>query len=259
MGFFSSIFKPVKKLFGGAGKVLFGEKDKVQWTDPRKMIAPASPQEKALLGKLYPYGMTSLSRANTLGNMTWNSGLLGQAFNTHKNLYDQTMGNLQSIAGGNLPDPYKRAVESTFKTQLGDILNQTAKRGIVNSSITQRAINDALTKAMDMQVNYLPVAAQMTTLPYTFGTTKPLGLFGSMRELEKDYLSYPSNLWNTLMTARYGLRATPIVQKGNAGLLGALSAAGGAAIGGMAGGPQGAMIGGQLGGALGSSLSASFR
>ena len=248
MGFFSSIFKPFKRMFGGTGKVLFGEKDKVQWTDPRKMIAPASPQEKALLGKLYPYGMTSLSRANTLGNMAWNSGLLGQAFDTHKNLYDKTMGSLQSIAGGNLPDPYKRAVNTVFKTQLGDILNQTAKRGIVNSSIAQRAINDALTKAMDMQVNYLPVAAQMTTLPYNFGTAKPLGLFGSMREFEKDYLSYPANLWNTLMTARHSVVAQPIVKRGSGGLLGAMMPALGSGLGFAIGGPVGGAIGGSLGG-----------
>ena len=248
MGFFKSILKPFSRMFGGTGKVLFGEKDKVKWTDPRRMIAPASPQEKALLGKLYPYSISSLNRANTLGNMAWNSGLLGQALNNHRNLFGQTINELQDIASGNLPDPYKRAVNTVFKNQLGDILNQTAKRGIVNSSITQRAINDALTKAMDMQVNYLPVAARMTTLPYTFGTTKPLGLFGSMRELEKDYLSYPSNLWNAIMTARHGVVAQPIVKKGSGGLLGAMMPALGSGLGFAIGGPVGGAIGGSLGG-----------
>ncbi len=220
---------------GSFGKLLFGSKDKVQYQDPRKLIAPPSEQEKALLGSLYPYSMSSLKRATTLGDKAY--GFLTPMMN-----------NLNAITGGVLPYSYKRAVNTVFKNQLGDILNQTAKRGIVNSSVTQKAINDALTKAIDMQVNYLPVAAKMSVLP-----------FDTLRELEKDYLSYPSNLWNTLMTARYGLRAMPIVQKGNAGLLGALTAAGGAAIGGAVGGPAGAMIGGQLGGALGNSLSASLR
>ena len=243
--------KGTKRAFGGVGKALKGEKDKLNWIPPEKLIAKPTEQETALLGGLFPYAQSSIGRARNVGNIAWNSGLLGQALNNHRWLFGQTINELQDIASGNLPDPYKRAVNTVFKNQLGDILNQTAKRGIVNSSITQRAINDALTKAMDMQVNYLPVAAKMTTLPYTFGTTKPLGLFGSLRDIEKDYASMPANMWNSLMSARYRVTAMPVVKKGKPGLLGGLGMLGGAAIGAYFGGPAGALVGSQIGGYLG--------
>ncbi|WP_457625059.1 hypothetical protein [Persephonella sp.] len=256
LGSIGKIFsKPVKIIAGP----MFGSPDKVKWTDPRRMIAPPSKEESALLGKLYPYSINSLNRSNVIGNMAWRSGLLGSALGQHNRLFGRTLSSLNSIAQGELPDPYKRAINSVFKTQLGGILDQTAKRGIVNSSITQRAVSDALNKTMDVQVNYLPIAAKMSTLPYEFGTAKPLGLFGAFREMEKDYLQYPANLWSTLMTARHGVRAMPIVQKGNSGLLGALAPLGGALLGGYLGGPVGASIGMQAGGMLGNGLSAVFR
>ncbi|WP_297452599.1 hypothetical protein [Persephonella sp.] len=266
MGLFGGLFK-------GIGKALFGSSDKIKWADPRRMIAPASPQEKGLLDSLYPYAKSSLSRANTLGNLAWNSGLLGQALNNHRWLFGQTLGTfnntlgqLNRISHGELPASYKRAVNSMFKTQFGDILNQTAKRGIVNSSITQRAINDALQKAVDTEVKYLPLAAELAKQPlgvamskYNFGISQLLGLFGSMREFEKDYLSYPANLWNTMMTARHGVVAQPIVKKGKPGLLGALGTLGGAAVGAYFGGPVGALMGAQTGGLLGNSIATTFR
>ena len=235
MGLFGSILKPFKSVFGGLGKALFGSPDKVKWTDPRKMIAPPSPQEKALLGKLYPYALSSFGRSSAVGNKAY--GLLQKSFD-----------NLNKISNFELPDPYKRAIESTFKDQLGRVLNETAKRGIVNSSITQGAINDALRKTFEMKANLLPQALQMSVAP-----------FSTLRDIEKDYLQMPSNMWAQLMNARYGVRAMPVVQKGSPGLLGALGMGAGAGIGAYLGGPVGAMVGGQIGGALGSSLASSLR
>ncbi len=240
-----------RRAFGGVGGALRGSKDKLNWIPPEKLIAKPTWQETALLGSLFPYAQSSIGRARNIGNVAWNGGFLNQALNAHRELYGQTLNNLKSIGQGELPDSYKRAVNRVFKTQLGNILSQTAKRGVVNSSITQRAINDALTKAMDMQVNYLPVAAQMTTLPYTFGTTKPLGLFGSMRDIEKDYASMPANMWNTMMSARHRVTAMPVVKKGKPGLLGGLGMLAGAATGAYFGGPTGALVGSQIGGYLG--------
>ena len=230
MGFLKSIVKigekalwaPLKP-FKRIGKTLVGSPDKVKWTDPRKMIAPPSPQEKALLGKLYPYAMSSFGRSSAVGN---------KAFGLLQNSFD----NLNKIANFELPDPYKRAIESTFKDQLGGILNETAKRGIVNSSITQGAINDALRKTFEMKANLLPQALQMSVAP-----------FSTLRDIEKDYLQMPSNMWAQLMNARYGVRATPGVQRGSGGLLGAIMPSLGGAIGTAVGGPIGDFLGSKIG------------
>ncbi len=259
MGLFSSIFKPIGKLFGGVGKALTGTRDKASWIPPSQLVAKPTWQEKALLDSLFPYAKSNIGKARNIGDIVWNGGFLNQALNAHRGLYGQTLNNLKSIGQGELPDTYKRAINRAFKTQLGDILNQTAKRGIVNSSITQRAINDALTKAMDMQVNYLPVAAKMAMTPYSFGVSQPLGLFGSLRDIEKDYASTPANMWNTMMSARHRVTAMPVVQKGKPGLLGPLGMGLGAWVGYSLGGPIGALIGSQAGGYFGNTLGYQFR
>ncbi len=225
------IGKFFSRLFGGVGKALKGEKDKLDWISPEKLIAKPSEQETTLLKNLFPYAKTSLTRASDVGQKAY--GFLGPLEN-----------NLLSISQGVLPSPYKKAVNRVFNEQLGGTLNNLANRGVINSSVGQRAISNALNRAMDMQVNYLPIAAKMSTLPYS-----------TFRDIEKDYLVYPSNLWNTMMTARHGVRAMPIVQKGKPGLLGVIGSVGGAVLGGSVGGPMGAMLGSQLGGYLGNTTS----
>lgn len=389
------VFSPVKRIFGGAikhplktiggaliggslgggslSKSLFGSPDKLQWTDPRKMIAPPSWQEEGLLGKLYPIAQRELSNyynidrllnsplgqinyttpirnisyttpirnipdlfhrrfprhrlpsrptaqgmiIGTIGDLQRNNnvhkhkgGWLRRALNLYKTYnryaspirrnngtllttslsefgkrYGQTLNKLDALSNaatgllnspemwqarrtafGELPFSFEQMIQNHFQNQMGGILNETAKRGIVNSSITQKAIADALQNTFNERAKYLPIAQELaltplkakagllplaenlTLQPVKFAVDAPLGLFGSLRDIQKDYIAYPANLWNSLMTARHGVVAQPIVRKGSGGLLGAMMPALGSGLGFAIGGPLGGAMGGWLGG-----------
>jgi len=205
MGLFSSITDAITSPIKSLTTSLFGSSDQINWISPSQLVEPPSKEETNLLRRLYTTANTSLGFANTLNT---------QSFNYLKKALDS----VNKISQGQLPDSYKRAVEFRFKQDLGGILDNYAKRGIVNSSITQKAINDALSKANDLSVNYLNQALSLAQAPYLLATSA-----------KNDYLQLPSNLYSQLNSSRYRITAQPIIRSGSPGLL--TSALGGAASG----------------------------
>ena len=203
MGLFGSI----GHLFSGIGKALFGSGDHTEVMSPSQFIQPPSAQEIALLNLLFP-------QAQQMGQMA------NDVLNQEQGMLTGILPQLQNISQGNLPAPFKHAVNSIFSQQLGGILNNLAQRGVINSSVTQNAIRDAMTRASDLQVNYLPTALNLTTAP--------LNLLNTYRT---DLLGFPANLYGSMMSARYRVPGQVIVHRGSPGLLGVFGSALGQGLG----------------------------
>lgn len=288
---FKSLLGGVSDALDSVSNTVLGKPDKIDFIPPEKLIPPPSEKETALLNQLYPYAIDSIGKSRAIYNKLWRTGLLDASLNTHRSLFNRALGDivasgdeltnayrqsldrltpiqqrldrtldsslqqLQTISKGYLPDSYKQAINSLFKSQLGGILDKTARRGIVNSSITQRAISDALQRANDLQVNYLqqasnlakqplsavlssapmqtslatapfryastyaPLKSQLATTGYRFGTEEPLRQLRAVKNIEDSYLQFPANLYNSMLTSRYRVQSTPIVKPGSPGLL----------------------------------------
>ena len=210
--------------------------------------------------------------------------------------YDQTLGKLRSLADtatgllsspelriaeqaarGELPQSFVDLIRNQFSKQVGGVLNTMASRGIVNSSVTQNAISQALQNTLAERARYLPLvqglalnalrqkasllplAERAVLQPLRFGAGAPIGLWTTLREIQKDYLSFPANLYTQMMSARHSVRGVPVVQRGSPGLLGPILGLGGAVLGGLLGGPMGAYAGYSIGSGLGYGISAAWR
>jgi hypothetical protein len=186
----SSVVKGVKKLF-------FGESPKLETYYPS--VPAPSATEKWLSDQIKSQYEGLLPNIN-----------LGTAFSNAKTA-------LSSIAAGELPQSYQDALNSFIKTQMGGLLSNYARRGILNSSLTEKAISDTLMRANDLRANYLSQAANLAMQPY---------------QLSASALQMPYDWYRTLMSARYSLRSQPYVSGGSSGLLGGLVGGLGRAAGG---------------------------
>lgn len=114
-----------------------------------------SPEERALLTKqmgyldeIYP----NMIKLNTeAGNMLWDSmGTVKADYETmNKNAQDQIAQAQQGVSGlikGELPQEYKdnmtAALQGGVQGTVGNMLNGLGGRGILNSSVTQKGMND---------------------------------------------------------------------------------------------------------------------
>jgi len=249
------------------GKFLFGSGDKVEYIPPKKLILKPTKEEKQLLADLFPYLRQNITRAKGVSGLGVNLptfaltqyqryypstlktfGKSRQQLEKLSNLGFQlglsTTGMLKNIAQGQLPSSFQRAIKSQFSRTLGDILNTMAIRGVINSSITQRAISDAVRRAIDEQVKYLPIASELATKPlqslaytsrftttpleiamqeYSFATGQPINLFNALRGIERSYIELPANLYAQMMSVRHRVMSQPVVRQGSPGLFGALA------------------------------------
>ena len=191
--------KVVKKIVRPVKRIVFGSSPKISSYTPKvvsytpKPLSP-SEQEEQLSGFLQSQYTSLLSQTDLPSTFAHSFSLL------------------QDISEGHLPEPYQKAIETQFKERLGGLLNNLAQRGIINSSVAQNAISDALQKTADLSVAYLGEASRLARLPFEFAKTASL---------------LPYDWYRLLYTSRYRLPSqpivsTPIVQEGSPGLLGGL-------------------------------------
>ncbi len=278
---------------GGLGGTLTGKPDQFKWIPPEQVIMKPSGTENMLLKGLFPLAMGQLGLYRrfdpgkyakiseglfSAGFKDTLSGLQWLAREARGLLFSPEIQDAIRAGRGELPDAFEDMIRNQLTNRLGGILNSAAQRGIINSSVVQGAISQALENTLAQRAKYLPLAQELAlnplktkasllpmageltmqplrtkasllptvsgliTQPFRFAVNTPLGMSGALREVQQGYLSLPANLYSQMMSARHKVSGIPIVQRGSGGLLGAL--AGGAASG------LGAGFGSWLGGKL---------
>lgn len=171
------MFKFDLQLFGG----LFGDDDSSQTTTTERNIPDETPEEAALKNALLPYVQQSLSGAsstlskglsslNNTYNPDWSSQISNYTSGTNSNLsnynnsiasalanYNSGMSGVSKgysdLANGNLPSSYatarQQALNSDLTGTVGSAISSLANRGIVDSSITNSALNNISQNASD--------------------------------------------------------------------------------------------------------------
>ena len=170
------MFKFDLQLFGG----LFGGDDSSTTTTERN-IPDETPEEAALKNALLPYVQQALSGAsstlskglsslNNTYNPDWSSQISNYTSGTNSNLsnynnsiatalanYNSGMSGVSKgysdLASGNLPSSYaaarQQALNSDLQSTVGSAISSLANRGIVDSSITNSALNNISQNASD--------------------------------------------------------------------------------------------------------------
>lgn len=168
-------FKFDLQLFGG----LFGDDDQTSTTT--RNIPDETPEEAALKNALLPYVQQSLSGAsstlskglsslNNTYNPDWSSQISNYTSGTNSNLsnynnstasalanYNSGMSGVSKgysdLASGNLPSSYaaarQQALNSDLQATVGSAISSLADRGIVDSTITNSALNNISQNASD--------------------------------------------------------------------------------------------------------------
>ena len=171
------MFKFDLQLFGG----LFGEDEQTQTSTTTRNIPDETPEEAALKNALLPYVQQSLSGAsstlseglsslNNRYNPDWSSQISNYTSGTNSNLsnynnstasalanYNSGMSGVSKgysdLASGNLPSSYatarQQALNSDLTATVGSTISSLADRGIVDSSITNSALNNISQNASD--------------------------------------------------------------------------------------------------------------
>ena len=169
------MFKFDLQLFGG----LFGGDEQTSTTT--RNIPDETPEEAALKNALLPYVQQSLSGAssmlskglsslNNTYNPDWSSQISNYTSGTNSNLsnynnsiasalanYNSGMSGVSKgysdLANGNLPSSYatarQQALNSDLTGTIGSAISSLANRGIVDSSITNSALNNISQNASD--------------------------------------------------------------------------------------------------------------
>jgi len=257
------IRRPFKHIFSGAKKVVFGSPTKIDWEKPNELIMPPSPEEKGLLSSLMGLAYSDNSLAKGLLdrgrkyfdyglNDAFKSALSGQRYygatammfspaKFVKFVYPALQAQKITLSG-QLPSGFLNSLLSSAKHTIGSILDQTSRRGIVNSSITQKAIADAIKDTIDNQVRYLSQYSALARGLYSSALSgaglgldalgKYISTAGYLSQLGKEPFimaqslsSMPYNLYSLLRSSRFRITAQPIVHGGSSGLLGSLAGA----------------------------------
>lgn len=129
------------------------------------------------------YGIAANSTNNTLGNI---ANSYGAAANTANNAY-------ASLQNGVLPNSYLQnmadAISSSMTNTLGKSLNSLANKGVLNSSVTNEALNDIESNtANTLAQNYLNNISILQ------------GLAGSQYNTTSDALGNQANIANTQLS-----------------------------------------------------------
>lgn len=143
------------QLFGG----LFGGDDSSKTTTTERNIPAQSANEAELENGLMGYNRSSLSGAQSaLGKyMSAINGTYTPDWSTLADNYNKTMAGINSgystLANGELPSTYaaerQKALQSDLASTVGSSISGLANRGILNSSITNRALDDISQNASD--------------------------------------------------------------------------------------------------------------
>lgn len=246
------MFKFDLQLFGG----LFGD-DSSQTTTTERNIPAQSANEAELENGLMGYNRSSLSGAQSaLGKyMSALNGTYMPDWSTLADNYNKTMSGVNSgystLANGELPTAYATARQKSLQDDLtstvGSSISDLANRGILNSSVTNRALDDISQNASDtlakQYTNDLSTQANLlgqqssNALSTLSGNSTAQGasyvpastLLGYASQL----YSNPYNMYNTMYSGRMNSAGTTTTQSGGGkdGFWGGVGQLGAAAIG----------------------------
>lgn len=236
------------QLFGGGGE---------STTKQTRDIPAQSADEAALQSGLMNYSTTGLnnatgllSSANNAVNSTYNPNwsTLGSNYN---NTANSVASGYSSLANGNLPTAYTDNITSQLKTManssIGSALSGLNNRGILNSSVTNSALNDvssnvanaAASKYLDAINSYQGVlnnqqqAASNTLNANSAAQQSSYTQPSQLYQYASNNYTPASNLFDTLYSGRMGTAGTTQTTSGggsDSGVAGAVGTLGSAMI-----------------------------
>ena len=271
---------------GSVGEFLFGREPEVEPIKPEQIYMKPTEEEQRLLrglmgdaeqarrrrnefqkslqrflqlgqqqfGQMFQPAINELQNIQRMGKFT-----VAPALNEAVALKNVALGELGTslqalgeIRQGRLPLPFLANIRSQFEQEVGQAINQLANRGILNSSIAQRALTDAVNRAMERQVQFLPVASQLAiqpfqvasqgaqmplqlgagalgllrqqipfvTTPFQFATSQPVQFGLLFNRLAQQEQRLPFDIWRAMLLARAGMRGDVAVKEGSGGIIG---------------------------------------
>ena len=242
------MFKFDLQLFGGGGES----------STTTRNIPEETADEAKLKSGLMGYNTTGLNNAaNILGKAV---SSIGNAYTpSWQNLasnYNNTMAGVNSgyssLANGSLPSTYaaarQQALNSDLQGTVGNSISSLANRGILNSSVTNSALNNISQNASDtLAKNYSSDLSTYANLLNSQASNAANTLSGNAAAQTASYVpasslfSYASqlaspaqNMWNTMYSGRMNSAGTTTTQSddGKGNIWGAAGQIGAAAIGG---------------------------
>jgi len=182
-------------------------------------------EANGILSNVTPYYQTAASNANaalsgyqsgnTAATNTTNS-LLGNIAPQYSELAGNTNAQLASLANGILPTAYQEnmqnSISSALQNTMGNALNTLGQRGVLNSSVTNRSMNDISRNAADT------VAQQYANNINTVAGLTGQQLTNASNALDQQAGIYSQQLGNTmnLNNANAGLTSEQLANTNNA-------------------------------------------
>ena len=248
------MFKFDLQLFGG----MFGGDDSSKTTTTERNIPAQSANEAELENGLMGYNRSSLSGAQSaLGKyMSALGGTYTPNWSTLADNYNKTMAGVNSgystLANGELPTTYatarQKALQDDLTSTVGSSISGLANRGIINSSVTNRALDDISQNASDTlakqytndlstQANLLGQQASAAGNTLSGNTTAQGASYvpaSTLLGYASQLYSNPYSMYNTMYSGRMNSGGTTTTQQssdnGKDGFWGGVGALGSAAI-----------------------------
>lgn len=225
------------QLFGG----IFGGDDSSQTTTTERNIPAQTAAEAQLENGLTNYSQNSLNNA---------SSVLGKAISSLGNTYTPNWSNLASaynntmsgvnsgystLANGELPSAYaaarQKALQSDLASTVGSSISNLANRGILNSSVTDSALNNISQNASDTlaknyssdlttQANLLNSQADNAKSSLTGNVTAQAASYvptSSLMQYASQLYSPAYNMYNTMYNGRMNSGGTTTTQSSSGG------------------------------------------
>lgn len=216
------MFKFDLQLFGG----IFGGDDSSSTQTTVRNIPNETAEEAQLKNGLMSYNTTGLNNAASILSKAISSinDAYTPGWSTLANNYNNTMSGVNSgystLANGELPTAYatarQKALNSDLQGTVGNSISSLANRGILNSSVTNNALNNISQNASDtLAKNYLSDLTTQANLLNSQASNAADTLSGNATAQSASYVpasslfSYASqlatpaqNMWGTMYSGR---------------------------------------------------------
>lgn len=228
---------------------VFKGKGGSQTSTTTRNIPAQTANEATLENGLMGYNTTGLNNASNVLNNGVNS--IDSTYNPDwsflSNNYNKTMNNVSNgfsdLTNGNLPSTYaaarQQALNSDLNSTVGSAISGLANRGILNSSVTNNALNNISQNASDsLAKSYSSDLSTYANLLSQQSNNASNTLSGNATAQQSSYyeptslLSYASqlatpsqNMYNTMYSGRMGTSGTTQTQSSNNGKGNTLQAA----------------------------------
>lgn len=226
------MFKFDLQLFGG----IFGGDDSSATQTTERNIPAETAEESQLKNGLMGYNTTGLNNAASILSKAISS--IGNAYtpdwSTLAKNYNNTMSGVNSgystLANGEMPTAYatarQKALNSDLQGTVGNSISSLANRGILNSSVTNNALNNISQNASDtLAKNYTTDLTTQANLLNSQASNAASTLSGNATAQTASYVpasslfSYASqmatpaqNMWNTMYSGRMNSGSTTTTQ-----------------------------------------------